>query len=136
MKFNRRKAMGVVAGGALAGPSVIREARSTMPSMLPSHPPPYYGIGQDATPKSDGQFMANQIARAKRIAAGDIRDEDRNYPTAGPPDPFASLRSMSPAAKQTLMNRRYEIQWTERTIAAARKALEEYDKTGLIRHFF
>jgi hypothetical protein len=134
MKLNRRRMMGVAAGAALAGPQTIGAIARQAP--MPAMPPPYYGVGaemaKDATPE---EWTLNYLAKLKRIAAGDIRNEDKNYPTEGPPQPYVALRSISENARHFMHNRHYERRWRERTIAEAMRALDEYDKTGLLRTF-
>lgn len=134
MKMSRRKLFGVSLGGAIAGPSLAREAMNaanSLPSSMPTSVP-YWG-GKDV---ADKQYTYDMLAKLKRLARGDIRDEDRNYPTEGPPSPFGALRSISDEARSFLRTRRYEQQWRERTIKSALDALDHYDKTGILRTLF
>ena len=131
-KLSRRDAFAAAAGGAVAAASAKRAA-------MPDYPPAtqYYG-GTEASgmPKEDPFWKADQLAKLKRLAAGDIRDEDRSYPTAGPPPRFESLKSVSEEARRYMVNNRIEREWRERTIKAALDALDNYDKTGILRTFF
>lgn len=135
MKLSRRGVFGAAAGALAAGPSVARNAFDGLQTV--GGGTPYNLAGQDANCKlSDPKWEVEQIAKARRLAAGDIRDEDRNYPTEGPQCPYVALRSVSDAAKWTMRNARNERQWRERTIKSALDALDHYDKTGILRHFF
>lgn len=135
MKMSRRKLFGVSLGGAIAGPSVAREAvnaasaRLNIPSSVP-----YYGEATKLA--NDPTHTYNTLAKLKRLATGDIRDEDRNHPSYGPPEPFRSLRSVSEDARVFMRDRRNDRQWRERTIKQALDALALYDKTGILREFF
>lgn len=134
MALNRRKMLGTALGAGIAGPSMTKDAIAGGMNLLQTVAPPLggsYGEAKQATPHS-----LDMIARAKRLAAGDIRDEDRNYPTEGNPCPFAPLKSVSDHARQFMRANRYERQWRERVIASARDALDNFDKTGVLRHFF
>jgi len=131
MKLSRRGVFGAAAGAVVAGPGVTKSALNQWPT------PPYASTGDAANCKlSDPRWEAEQIAKARRLAAGDFRDEDRNYPVAGPICPYAPLKSASEAAKHFLRDRNYQRQWEQRTIKAALDALDHYDKTGILRHFF
>ena len=132
--------MAAVAGGIVAGPKVARTAIDE--SVKQAEPyygrPPAFGYGgAEATLAQDSKaYTMESLAKLKRLASGDIRDEDRNYPTEGNPEPFRALRSISENARQFMRNARYERQWKERTIKAALDALDHYDKTGILRTFF
>ena len=132
MKLNRRRAMMAAIGGAMAGPSALQAAGESYMPPLPQVPS-YSGA---KTTLDSPTSVMDELARAKRIAAGDIRDEDRNYPTEGPPQPFSALRSVSDHARIFMRGRHWERQWRERAIAAAQDTLKHYDQTGLLRHFF
>lgn len=137
-KLSRRGMLGTVVGGALAGPSLVRDAASNTGQGWigpPSTPAPYYGesLAKQADQKA---WTLEQLAKIKRIASGDIRDEDRNYPTEGNPQPFRELRSVSENAKQFMRGMHYERQWRERAIKSALDALNHYDQTGILRTFF
>ena len=129
--LNRRKMMGVAVGGAFAAPQMAKAAAAQRSNWVGT---PAVGL-QGGMDKSAAEFTAEQLARMKRIASGDIRDEDRNYPTEGSPA-FVSLRSVSLEAQYFMRNRRYERQWRERTIKMALDTLDHYDKTGILRSFF
>ena len=135
--MNRRKAMAAVAGGLVAGPKVARAALnpSNMPPAYPSVPAYGYG-GAEGKLASDQAYTMESLAKLRRMAAGDFRDEDMGHATSGPPDTYAPMRSVSDSARQFLRNRYYERQWKERTIKAALDALDDYDKTGILRTFF
>ena len=137
-KLSRRGMLGAAAGGALAGPSLVRDvAQGAGQGWIGPQPAPKPCYGEAIAKAADQKaWTLEQLAKAKRIASGDIRPEDRNYPTEGPPQPFMALRSVSEEAKVFMRARRYERQWTERTIKAARDALDHYDQTGIIRTFF
>ena len=122
MKLNRRKMFGVAAGGAIAAPSLVRSAGHTVG---PAAAGLWDGARKDGIPVEDPNWTRNNLAKLKRLASGDIRDEDRTYPIEGPPEPFRALRSVSDEAKNFLRNRRCERQWQERTIKAALDALDE-----------
>ncbi len=128
MKLNRRGLFAATMGGVAAAPSIARDA-------LAKAPTPYNFVGETMAKAADEkQWRLAQIERAKRLAAGDFRDEDRNYPTEGAPCPYAPLRSVSDAAKHVMRNARWERKWRADTTQRAIKALAEYDKTGFLRH--
>ena len=136
--MNRRKAMAAVAGGIVAGPKVARAALDQTLPVVGMPPSAFYAgdAGVEAKSIASKEYTLQSLAKLKRIATGDIRDEDRNYPTEGNPDPFRVLRSISDNARQFMRNAHYERQWKERTIKQALDALDHYDKTGILRTFF
>lgn len=132
MKLSRRGMFGVAAGGAAAAAS---GQLGGLPSMPPANPAPYYGdVG--AKQAISREWTLERLAEIKRIASGDIRDGDRNYPTMGAVDPYAPLKSISEHARHYLRDRRQEIQWRERFIRQALETLDQYDKTGILRTLF
>lgn len=138
MHLNRRKMFGVAAGGAIAGPSLARAAVQQVQIAPPSYPAPDYGYGAEAKTSlsQDPNWRLDTLTKLKRLASGDIRDEDRKYPTEGGPQPFHTLKSVSDDARHFMRGRLYERQWQERTIKHALDCLNEYDKTGILRTFF
>ncbi len=134
MNLNRRKMLGVAAGGAIAGPSLVRAAQMPAP-MPPSDPYPSSGLSYGAK-EADPDWTINRLAELKRKASGDLRDEERDYPTQSPLCPYVPLRSTSESARRFMRDRREEKKWRERTIKAALGALDHYDKTGILRTFF
>jgi len=139
MKLSRRGMMGAAVGAVVAGPKGIQAAMNQARTM-PFPPVPgasrYIGDEMLAKEAHSKQWTMESLAKLKRLAAGDIRDEDKNYPTEGPPQPYRALQSVSEDAKSFMRNRLYENQWRERTIKAALDALDNYDKTGILRTFF
>jgi hypothetical protein len=131
MRLTRREAIGTAIGGAaaVAMPDV---AGSALPP--PTAPPPYWGENAAAKEVSQRQYEAEQLAKLRRIAAGDIYEHEKNYPEYGPVEPYDALRSVSPAAKRLMLKDFHARQWRERTIERAKQALAEYDKTGLLKH--
>lgn len=127
MKLNRRKLFAVGAGAAAAGPDVVRSVATERAAVQG-------GMTLGGALQADPQWTARELARAKRMAAGNFEDGDACYPTDGA-GRFEALRSVSREARVYLNNRRYEQQWRERTMKSAREALEQYDKTGILRHF-
>ena len=138
MTYSRRKAMGIAAAGMLAGPKMLDAAmESDGPRYHPAPPSTgFYGGGSEIKQVADEKWTLENLAKMKRLASGDIRDEDRNYPTEGSPSPFRALRSVSEDARHFMRGRRYEEQWRERMIKTARDALDHWDKTGILRTFF
>lgn len=140
-KLSRRAMLGTAVGGALAAPDVARTAMNEGAKMLGGLQaavrvaPGYYG-GETAKSVAEQNWTLQMLAQAKRIASGDIRDEDRNYPTEGNPAPYRALKSVSEDARQFMRTSYYERQWRERSIKAALDALDHYDKTGILRNFF
>ena len=134
-EITRRGAFAAAAGGAVAAASAKSRVNTGYAEKAPS---PYYGVTEADVnmPKVDAAWRADQLAKLKRLASGDIRDEDRNYPTDGPQCPYIPLRSVSDAARLYLRDRRYARQWEQRTIKAALDALDNYDKTGILRTLF
>jgi hypothetical protein len=135
MKLSRRKMFGAAIGGAIAGPQAAKAAIRDWGSQTAKMLPPGAGCAE-ATLGTDQNWTMEQIAKMKRLAAGDIRDEDRNYPTAGPAPPFEELKSVSDAARRFMQDQKHEREWRERTIKSALDALDHYDKTGILRTFF
>jgi hypothetical protein len=133
MGLSRRKMLGVAAGGAVAGPRIMQQAMSDVGAS---------NLGPPTTPYPCAQVQAKQsetleyLAKLKRVAAGDIRDEDRDYPTEGGGCPFEPLLSASNSAKRFMRTRRDERRRRERVIKSALDALDHYDKTGILRTFF
>jgi hypothetical protein len=130
MEMSRRGALAALGGAAAAAagcdgmPAGDGMAAAAMP-VLPE------------TPCADPNWGADHLARIKRLAAGDIRPEDRNYPTCCmPPSRYTELRSVSNAARYFMQSRYEEQEWRARTIAQAIAVLNEYDKTGILRHLF
>lgn len=139
MGINRRKMLGTVVGSAIAGPDMVKQAfveGSRLVATPPAIPRIYADAGSETKQAASAQHQAETIAKLKRIISGDIRDEDRNYPTEGPPVPYESLKSISSEARNFMRNRAYERKWRERLIADAKKSLEAYDKTGFLRYIF
>ena len=134
--MNRRKALAAVAGGIIAGPKVARAALDNV--KMQDHS--YHGYGSAGVSASLAQdsreYTLQSLAKLKRMAGGDIRDEDKNYPTEGAQDPYVPLKSTSDAARWFMRERRREREWKERTIKSALDALDHYDKTGILRTFF
>jgi len=130
--------MGVAAGSALAGPGALRDAAEASISRVPIQglTKVNYADGAKDCVGVDPEWTLRQLAKAKRLAAGDFRDEDRNHPTEGSPDPYRALRSVSANAQHFMRAAHYERQWRERTIKQAREALDQYDKMGIIRTLF
>lgn len=133
MKLNRRKLFAVGAGAAAAGPSAVRQMTEAAATKAPS---PYYGSKLADTPMEDKDWTARQIARAKRIAAGEFLPEDEGYPTEGAQCPYMALHSVSDSAKWFMRDRRDRQRQRHRMIESAKKALDELDKFGVIRSLF
>jgi hypothetical protein len=132
-KLSRRDAFAAAAGGAVAAATAKRDVNAKPLGA----PPAYYGgEAKQTVDISEREWRLTQIARAKRLAAGDFQDEDRNYPTDGQQCPYQPLRSVSDAARWYMRDRRYARQWEQRTIKAALDALEHYDNTGILRTIF
>lgn len=139
MKMSRRGMFGAAAGAVAAGPSAMRDAFEGLQTVAKSSPEPYYGAADSATNcklARDPNWERDNLAKLKRIAAGDISAADKNYPCEGPQCPFVPLKSTSDAARWFLRARREEQRWEERTIKSALDALDQYDKTGILRTFF
>lgn len=136
MNLSRRKMLGTSIGGLVAGPDIARGAMQTVKSYPPALPPAVGYNSTGAKAALSNEYTLEQIAKMKRLASGDIRDEDRNYPTEGNPCPFRALRSVSDNAQHFMRATRWEKQWRERTIKTALDALDHYDKTGILRSFF
>lgn len=136
MKLSRRQTFGAAIGGAFAAPNIVKAMQAEAKTFAPTPSGYYAGVDKVATEGCDANWTMQQIAKMKRIASGDIRDEDRNYPTEGNPQPFRSLRSVSEDARHYMRNSYYERQWRERTVKAALDALDHYDKTGILRMLF
>lgn len=131
MKLNRRKLFAAGAGAAVAAQGIGggSMAKAATPSRF------YDGAVKDY-PQADPEWTARQLARAKRIAAGEFLPEDESYPTEGLACPFEPLRSVSQSAKRLMRDRRNRQWHRSRMMENARKALDEFDKFGVIRSLF
>lgn len=134
MKVNRRGLFGVAAGASLAAPEATRQVMQMVDQTAPSILPGYYDT--PAKLSSDPYESARTLSRLKRIAAGDIQDEDRNYPTCGNHDATFALKSVSDAGRHWMRSAKHEREWRERFIKNAIDSLNEYDKTGILRNLF
>lgn len=133
MKLNRRKLFAAGVGAAVAGPQMARDAVQGLP------PTPYYGGNEaelGAKSANEKEWTLQQLAKARRIAAGDILPEDESYPTEGLACPFEPLRSVSQSAKRLMRDRRNRQWHRNRMMENARKALDEFDKFGVMRSLF
>ena len=130
--------LGTVVGGALAGPSVAKQAVAEFEmqrGMAMPMPAQFYAGESDAKDVSQAEWNRIHIAKLKRLASGEITDEDMaNTLARNSSSPFGALKSISDEARNFMQRRHYERQWRNQTIANAKKALADYDKTGLLRH--
>ena len=131
--MDRRKMLGATLGGVAAAPDMAKAALAQ--EGITAETAIGYGSAQAAKPAMHQQYILEDLAKLKRIAAGDIRKEDENnHLRQGPPPSFASLRSVSDEARHFMCRRQEERKWRERMIESAIQRLEEYEKTGLLRH--
>jgi hypothetical protein len=137
MKLSRRGAMTAAIGGVAAAPSMAKEAIANMslPAPMPS-PEPWYGNTKDydASPTCPPQDLIDQ---ARRHARGEVSDEVLDGRCGVPiADPVNDLRSLSPAAKRYIANRYHREREKQKLITRAKQAIEEYDKTGWLKHIW
>ena len=131
--------MGAAVGAVVGGPKGLQTAMNQArmpPTATGLTGPGYYSGEAGAKLAEDKKWTLERLAKVRRLASGDIRDEDRNYPTEGPPQPFRALQSVSEDARHFMRSRFYERQWRQRTIEQALAALEDYDKTGILMTLF
>lgn len=133
MKLNRRKLFAAGAGAAVAAKQMGGAAFDSHGLQTAAGPSPYYGSGIKDTPQADHEWTARQVARAKKLAAGDFSDLDRKE-TAAPPCPYQALRSVSDAARWWMRVELEQRRWRENMIQRGREALAHYDKFGVINH--
>lgn len=129
--------MGVALGGAVAGPSVIRDAVNIPKAFPPVHPYPSSEIGYstaDASPAGPPQSL---IDEARRLARGDVSDEMLDARCGIPiSDDVSELRSLSPAGRRFIAARHYREREKQKIIKRAKAAMEDYDKTGWLKHIW
>ena len=136
MKLSRRGVFGAAAGGAVAAANY-----KTRPKAF-GGPEPTYGSASQFVgstkdnPTDNGEWTAKQLARAKRIAAGELLPEDEQYPTEGAQCPYLPLHSVSDSAKWFMRDRRARQWHRNRMIENARKALADWDQFGVFRSIF
>lgn len=141
----RRGFFGISFGAAAAGPDIVKEAANEVlmykgaPVMLDKKFPNLSEIGQSATysPEELAAKKAQELAQIRKIISGDVENEmaasaDVNYS----PEPYKSLKSVSKEARAFMLQRKAYNDRRSEIIERAKKALAEYDKTGLLRNFW
>ena len=132
MKLSRRGLFAAAPGAAVAVPEIARELVNQVPDTTPA----WSDMPLKGAPTKNIEWTFQQVAKARRIASGDIQPEDsydRPMPAYGYLEDRAELKSVSPRGR-ILMNRiSSERKERERMIEAAKQALAEYDRTGIIR---
>ena len=130
--------MGALLGGITAGPQAAKAvfgASRAMPGPA-SYPFPGSGYATATDACAQVDYTAERLAQARRILAGDFSTVPKNYPEYGPVDITETFRSISPSGRRFIQRAEHERQWKKRMIENAQQALEEYDKTGILRYFF
>jgi hypothetical protein len=134
-KLTRRGAFGAAAGGAVAAASMKAEAEQWRTPTVGA--PEAYDRDYNAktvNPMENKEWVARQLAEARRIAAGDFDDIHGVEKLGG--CPYAPLQSVSEAAKSVMRERRSRRMWRENRIKRAVEALKQYDATGVINTLF
>ena len=128
--------MTAAVGGVAAAPSMAKEAIAKM-SMPAPMPEPWYGntkVDYDAAPTKPPQSL---IDEARRLARGEVSDEVLDGRCGVPiADPVNDLRSLSPAARRYIANRYHREREKQKLIERAKMAIEEYDRTGWLKHLW
>lgn len=133
MKLTRRGLFAAAPGAAVAAPAIAREVVNQMPSTMPAWD------GSAPTPVNklkDVEWTFQQVAKARRIASGDIQPEDtydRPMPAYGYLEDRAELKSLSARGRIFVNRVSSERKERERMIEAAKQLLAEYDSTGIVR---
>jgi hypothetical protein len=138
-KLTRRGAFAAAAGGAVAAANMKAEAAQWRTPTVGGPEPAYdrdsYDYNAKTTnPMDNKEWVAKQLAEAKRIAAGDFDDIHGVEKLGG--CPYAPLQSVSEAAKSVMRERRSRRMWRENRIKRAVEALKQYDATGVINTLF
>ena len=121
-------------GGVAAAPSMAKEAIANMSLPTPM-PEPWYGnTKDDCSQTKPPQDLIDQV---RRHARGEVSDEVLDGRCGVPiTDPVNDLRSLSPAAKRYIANRYHRDREKQKLITRAKQAIEEYDKTGWLKHIW
>jgi hypothetical protein len=138
MKLSRRGALTAAVGGVAAAPSMAKEAIAKLSLPTPTYDwantTKGYPSDCDASPAKPPQSL---IDEARRLARGDVPDEVLDGRCGIPiADPVNDLRSLSPAAKRYISARHYRAREKAKIIERAKQAIEEYDKTGWLKHIW
>jgi hypothetical protein len=129
MKINRRRLFGAGVGAAVAGPDIAREMVAKQSYGSTAMSLPYAGMQSSI----NDNFIADAVARARRIASGNIIEDDFGARPDGRSHDFLdSMRSISPCGRRFIATVRYEADARDALIKRAKKALLEYDKTGML----
>jgi hypothetical protein len=133
MSISRRNFFRAVPAAAAAAPTLLQEATQSMGSALEG----MMGAVPEAK-VNNSEWHLRELARAKRIASGDITKDDLdNTPMVASHHwvaPFSELKSMSERGRAYCINVRADRANREDLIERAKKVLAEYDSTGIVRH--
>lgn len=132
MGLTRRGLFAAAPAAAMVAPDVAREMISLQGAPIDRN----YGLKIAEQKK----WEAEQLAKLKRVASGDLRSEDfwnEPCPAYGMElEARAELKSMSPRARSFVNRVHAERRQRESMIERAKQALLEYDKSGLIKMLF
>jgi hypothetical protein len=133
MKLTRRGLFAAAPGAAVAAPLIAKEMVNHVPDTLQGW------AGDVPTPigkMKDQEWTFQQLAKARRIASGDIQPEDaydRPMSAYGYLEDRAELKSMSARGRIFVNRVASERNERNRMIEEAKRALDEYDRSGILR---
>lgn len=138
MIFNRRKFFGMGAAAVAAAPTIANEVASGYSNAKVYGDGVHLGSGGSSISLenkiNEYAETARKLEQARRIAAGDITEEEIRHSTAtkGYYEHFDSLKSVSQAGKSMLRHNRAREEWKNHLILSAKRELKRYDKYGIL----
>lgn len=121
MGLARRSFFGVAAGGAVAGPSVVKQAAAQQ-----FNDPHWIGYDKfDCVPADNPGWMRDHITQLRKDAAGDFPDPEC-LPLDSMYGNIDALRSVSPTAKVGMRAKQYARHEREQRMKRAAEELAQF----------